>query len=88
MVAGLLPTEAPVPDGATCRFCGSPNITRTIIPMGGPFSGRVTCKNCSKEESVINHVAHKTVSVSPIESVYKRPEQFSHLTNDESDKPK
>ena len=76
MVAGLLPTDTSVPDGATCRLCGSVNIRRTIIPMGGPLSGRITCNDCNMDESVINHVVHKTVSVTPVESEYKIPQQF------------
>jgi hypothetical protein len=51
--------------------------------MGGPYSGRVTCSTCGKEESAINHMVHNLVSVEPVESSYKRPEQFNHLTNDE-----
>ena len=85
MVSGLLPTKAPTPDGAKCRFCGSSEINRTIIPVGGPYSGRITCSTCGKEESVISHMAYNMVSVEPVVTRYKRPEQFNHLTNDATD---
>lgn len=79
MMAGLLPQSGSVPEGTKCTFCGSVSVSRTFIPTGGPYSGRITCDDCGKSESVLKHVTDRAFVVEPID-------KSNHLTNVEGDK--
>lgn len=67
MVKGLLPQKGTVPEGTKCSFCGSTLVNRTFIPTGGPYSGRITCNECGKTESVLKHVTDRAFTVEPID---------------------
>ena len=78
MMAGLLPQKGTVPEGTKCTFCGSIAVSRTFIPTGGPYSGRITCDDCGKSVSVLKHVTDRAFTVEPID-------ENNHLTDVEGD---
>lgn len=78
MMAGLLPQRGSVPEGTKCTFCGSVSVSRTFIPTGGSCSGRITCDDCGKSESVLKHVTDRAFVVEPID-------KSNHLTIVEPD---
>lgn len=63
----LRPKKGTLPKGTVCKRCGSENLSRTIIPVGGPFSGHITCGTCGHSETVMTHIAENIVSVEPLE---------------------
>lgn len=64
----LRPKKGTLPKGTVCKSCGSDNLSRTIIPVGGPFSGHVSCNACGYSQTVMTHIAENIVSVEPLAS--------------------
>lgn len=67
MVAPLMPKKVPAPEGTYCLSCGSKDMTRTVIPAGGPYSGRVTCHFCGKDTTTMTYLAQRMVGVQPLD---------------------
>jgi len=67
IITPLVPVKGKVPAGSKCTKCSSEDIERTIVPIGGPWSGIVTCKSCGYKESVSSHVAKSCISVEPLD---------------------
>ena len=63
----LIPRKCEMPKGTACRNCGSDNLARSVVPVGGPFSGHVWCNSCGHSETVMSHIAENIVSVQPLD---------------------
>ena len=68
MAEPLLPKPCKVPELSKCTKCdaSSKHLTATVVPVGGPYSGWVSCNSCGFRESKMNHIAKSMISVTPI----------------------
>jgi hypothetical protein len=72
LAESLMPKEVPAPNGTKCGACGSTNVVRTIIPVGGPYSGYVICNNCGERETVMSHIGRNMVGIVPFDETRKK----------------
>lgn len=66
IMEALVPTWKPAPAGSKCTQCGSEDVQRSHIFMGGPFSGSVKCNACGFTESVMSHIGKTCIEVRPM----------------------
>lgn len=66
LIEPLTPKWGKAPKGARCTKCGAGDLERSIIPVGGPYSGSVRCSSCGHQESVACHVGKTCFSVEPL----------------------
>lgn len=65
LIQPLIPRWESAPDN--CPECDSDNLQRSVIPIGGPYSGSIHCPDCGHRESVMNYLGRTMIKVEPLE---------------------
>jgi hypothetical protein len=63
LIEGLLPNWVAAPE--KCPSCGGDKLERSVIAMGGPFSGSLRCP-CGYTDTVCNHLVKTCFKVEPL----------------------
>lgn len=67
VLSALIPTWVPAPEGSICTKCGSSELERMHVPLGGRYSGHVRCKSCGHLETAMSYLGKTCFKVEPME---------------------